>query len=163
MTKENQLAFLKRKFPQYEIRYTDDFGGAVMINPCSAENLKVEYYEDHMPDPICIIFSFQHCHFEHEEDAEKWIDELIKGRTKIIEFFSKGRSVFGGSIDSKELEDLSYDKLMEITGYVGITELLYIADSFKVRGWNGNENFDGEFFRDRDGKISIRYEYVSST
>lgn len=156
-----KLDFLKERFSQYEICFSEDGKEAAIINPASSGNIEVYYYEDHGSTPYCVCFSFQHCHFADEEETSRWINEIINGNMVIIEFFRKGSSVFGGDIERKELVDLSYEKLMDMTGYVGLAELLDIADSFKVRGWNKEDCFDGSFYRERKGKISIRYQDTS--
>ena len=91
-----------------------------------------------------------------EEDVIEWISHIITGDKFAIEFFKNGEQCFGTEIKAKELLDLSYEKLEQITGYYGLTKLLSIVDAFKVRGWNSQHNFDAIFVRDDKGNILIK-------
>ena len=73
-----------------------------------------------------------------------------------IEFFKGGERRFGGDITAQELEDLSYEKLEQKTGYYGSTKLIDCADMFKVRGWSGKNSFDAMFVVGESGKVDIK-------
>lgn len=46
------------------------------------------------------------------------------------------------------------------TGYYGTTKLIDIADSFKVRGWNTESNFDAVLVLEKDGTVAIEKHIV---
>lgn len=152
----NKLLFLKNVFSKYEVQFSDDYTKAVILNPFYNENITVSYYEDDDFTPYCVFFSFQHCHLADKEDVVDWINEIITGRKYSIEFFRNGQNCFGSEITSEELNDLSYEKLEQFSGYYGLTKLLEVADCFKVRGWNNSNNFDAEFVCKTNGCVSIK-------
>ena len=152
---DNKLAFIKSAFPEYVVQFLDHSTEAILVNPFYDENIKVYYYEDDDFSPFCVCFSFQHCHFTDEEYAIEWIRSIISGDKFAIEFFKDGKQRFGGDIDAKDLLDLSYHKLEQFTGYYGRTNLLSIADTFKVRGWNNRHNFDAMLIHEDNGNILI--------
>ena len=153
---ENKLSFLKESFPEFELQFSDNYSNAVIINPNWNENITV--YDDEYEFVVC--FSFQHRHFEDEEDVSGWIREIIGNNKLAIEFFNKEQRHFGSEIDTAELQNLSYNKLEQFTGYYGSTKLLDVADSFKVRGWDYKYNFDFTFLRDTNGTITINKTFV---
>ena len=153
---ENKLIFLKDTFIGFELQFSDDFSNAVIFNPNYNENITV--YADGYEFIVC--FSFQHCHLEDEEDVVEWIREIITGNKFAIEFFNKEQRCFGSEINAEELQDLSYEKLEQFTGYYGLTKLLDVADSFKIRGWDSKNNFDFTFFRKTNETIAISKTFV---
>lgn len=152
----SRLLFLKNAFSEYKIEFSEDCTNAVIFNPFYDENFTVYYYEEDDFTPFCVSFSFQHCHLTDEEDTVDWINEIITGKKLVIEFFQNEQRCFGSDIDAEELRELSYTKLEQFTGYYGLTKLLKIADSFKVRGWDIAHNFDAEFVHEADGSFSIK-------
>ncbi len=153
---ENKLIFLKESFPEFELQFSDNYSNAMIINPNWNENITV--YDDEYEFVVC--FSFQHRHFEDEEDVVEWIREIIGNNKLAIEFFNKEQRRFGSEIETAELQDLSYEKLEQLTGYYGSTKLLDVADSFKVRGWSYKYNFDFTFLRDANRTITINKTFV---
>ena len=107
-----------------------------------------------------VCFSFQHRHFEDDDDLVDWIRNIISGNTLAIEFFNNEKRGFGGEIAAEELQDLSYEKLEHFTGYYGLTKLFDVADSFKIRGWDSNYNFDYTMTCEADGSIAITQAFV---
>ena len=73
-----------------------------------------------------------------------------------IEFFKCGKRCFGGDIEAQVLQDLSYETLEEYFSDFPFGKLKDIADSFKVRGWKPDANFDAVFDVDACGKIAIK-------
>ena len=153
---DNKLIFLKSAFSEYDIQFSGDFTQAILVNPFYEENVTVYYYDDDDFTPFCVCFSFQHCHLRDQEDVIEWINQIIAGSKFAIEFFKNGQNCFGSEIDSKELLDLSYEKLEQFTGYYGLTRLLSIVDTFKIRGWNNQHNFDATFVCEDNGHILIK-------
>ena len=153
---DHKLIFLKSTFSKYDVQFSENFTKATLINPFYEENITVYYYDDDDFTPFCVCFSFQHCHLMDQEDVIEWINQIIAGNKFAIEFFKNGQNCFGSEIDSKELLDLSYEKLEQFTGYYGLTRLLSIVDTFKIRGWNNQHNFDATFVCEDNGYILIK-------
>lgn len=152
---ENKFEFLKKAFPNDTVQISEDGLHAVILNPNYRENVNVYYYKEDDYTPFVACFSFQHCHLTDEEDVIDWINEIITGKKLAIEFFQDGKDCFGGDMDAGELEHISYEELEQHTGYFGLSKLLCIVDSFKVRGWNIKSNFDAVFVLEKDGAIAI--------
>ena len=144
--KENRLMFLQGSFPNFELCFSNDFYKADIVNPNWDENITV--YDEEYEFIVC--FSYQHCHFENEEDVVAWIREIIACNKFAIEFFNKEKRYCGTEIDWKELKDLSYEMLETITGYYGVAKLWSLADTFKVRGWDQRYNFDAMIVHQAD-------------
>jgi len=155
---ENRLIFMKDAFSEFELQFADDFSSAVIVNPNYDENITV--YDDEYEFTVC--FSFQHCHFDEEDDIIEWIREIISGNTFAIEFFNKGQRGFGGEIDLEKMQELTYEKLEQFTGYYGLTKLLDVADSFKIRGWDSKNSFDCTIAREANGSIAINKTFVGT-
>ena len=153
--KENKLVFLARVYTKYKVEFADDYTQATIINPFCDENITVEYYEEDALTPFCVCFSFQHSHCTDEDDVVDWINEIICGKKCAIEFFVGERGCFGGDILVKDLQSLTYEVLEQYTGYFGVMKLVDLVDSFKVRGWAKENNFDCYFARERNGLLSI--------
>lgn len=151
----NRLEFLKNAFPNYKVHIEDDFLHAVIFNPFYPENINVYYEKDDDYTPFTLSFSFQHCHLTDEKDVADWINDTITGKKLAIEFFKNEQNRFGGEIKTKELDDISYEKLEQYTGYYGTPKLHEIVDSFKVRGWNKESNFDAVLVFENDDTITI--------
>lgn len=114
-----------------------------IFNPFYEENIKIEYVAEDDRTPFTVYFSFQHRHLKDEKDVIDYIKEIMEGKKFAIEFFQNNRKRFGGDIEAEQLYDLSYEKLEEqLLGHFSKTKLYEIADSFKVRGWSKDGNFD---------------------
>ena len=150
-----KLVFLKKYFSKYNIIISEDGYHATICNPFSNEHIKVEYFPDDDFSPYIAYFSFQHCHLMDEENVIEWISEIIDCKRCAIEFFRNHTNCFGGDIEASILENLSYEALEQYTGYYGIHKLYQLADSFKVRGWDSKNNFDGVFLKNNDASISL--------
>lgn len=152
-----RLIFLKDAFPGFELQFIADDSCALIINPNYDANIIV--YDDEFEFTVC--FLFQHCHFTDEDDVIDWICNIISGNTFAIEFFNNEQCRFGGEIAAEQLQDLSYEKLEQFTGYYGLTKLLDVADSFKIRGWDNKNNFDYKLIREANGGIEINQTFVT--
>ena len=153
---KKRLDFLKDAFRGFELQFAEDESNVVILNPNYDENITV--YDDEYEFTAC--FSFQHCHFEDEEDIIEWIGKIISGNTFAIEFFNNDQRRFGGEIDTEELQGLTYKKLEQFTGYYGLTKLLDVVDSFKIRSWDGKNNFDYTMIREENGNVVINQIFV---
>ena len=148
--------FLHDAFQKFELRFADDYSNAIIINPNYDENITV--YDDGYEFTVC--FSFQHRHFDDEDDVVAWIHKILSGNIFAIEFFNHEQRGFGGEIDAGEMQELTYEKLERFTGYLGLTKLLDVSDSFKIRGWDSKNNFDCAMDREENGTIAIRKTFV---
>ena len=157
---ENKLVFLKTAFPGYQVSFSDDFTEAMIVNPLYEENITVYYEEGYDFEPFIACFSFQHGHFESEEDVIAWVSEIIAGRTLAIEFFRNDQRCFGGEIEAEKLQELSYTMLERFTGYYGGTKLWEVADSFKIRGWDKKNDMDVALVSAPDGTVTLRKIYA---
>ena len=91
---KNRLTFLKEAFPGFKLQFAEDYSNAVIVNPNYDENITVH------DDEFIVCFSFQHRHFEEENDLIDWIRKIISGNTFAIEFFNNEQRGFGGEIDA---------------------------------------------------------------
>ncbi len=153
---ENRLEFIAKKFSDYDIRFSEDKNLFEIFNPCGDENIRVEYVSDDEWTPYILYFSFQHWHMNDEEDIFEHINDIINGNLFSIEFFENDNRRFGGDIQAQELQELSYETLELYAGYCGMSNLKDLADSFKVRGWNAEANFDAKFIVDEFGNVTIQ-------
>ena len=153
---KKRLDFMKDAFRGFELKFAEDESNVVILNPNYDENITV--YDDEYEFIAC--FSFQHRHFEDEEDIIEWIGKIISGNTFAIEFFNNNQRCFGSEIDTEELQGLTYKKLEQFTGYYGLTKLLDVVDSFKIRSWDGKNNFDYTMICEENGNVVINQIFV---
>ena len=152
---KNNYTFLTNHFSSYEIIYLESKDSVEIVNPFGKDNIIVDY-DPADPTPFMVEFSFQHRHIEDENGVIEYINDIVNEKVFSIEFFKDGERCFGGDITSRELKNLSYEKLEQKTGYYGSTKLIDCADAFKVRGWSGKNNFDATFVVDKSGKVEIK-------
>lgn len=153
---ENNLGMIAKHFPDYEICFCEDQKFFEILHPFGKENITVEYVPNDEWTPYVVSFSFQHWHMNDEEDIVECIRDVINGKVVAIEFFRDGKRRFGGDIEAQELEELSYESLAHYIGDFGVHKLVDVADSFKVRGWNADADFDATFNIDDCGKITVK-------
>ena len=154
--KKDRFDLLTKQFSAYEMKLSKTGDLVEIINPFCCENIRVEYVPDDDFTPYIVYFAFQHCHMCDEEDIVDYINEIINGNLFSIEFFNHGTHCFGGDISAAELDDLSYERLAQYMKTWGINNLLDYANSFKLRGWHGNYNFDAVFVVDENGMPTIK-------
>ena len=154
--KKDVFAFLVNHFSAYRIEQSKNETLAEIVNPLGGENIKVEYVPDDEFTPYIVYFAFQHCHMCDEEDIADYMNDIIDGKVFSIEFFNKGTRCFGGDITAAELDSLTYETLTKYIESWGISNLLDYADSFKLRGWHSNYNFDAELITDENGLSRIK-------
>ena len=152
---KNSYTFLIDHFASYEIVYSEIKDCVEIINPFGKYNIIVDYDSADFT-PFSVMFSFQHRHFKDENDVFEYIEDIIGENVFAIEFFKDGNDRFGGDITLEQLNNLSYKALEQITGYYGSTKLKDCADSFKVRGWSGNKDFDAAFVTLKNGEVEIK-------
>ena len=138
------------------MNFSEDGSTVEIVNPFGNENIKVEYVTEDDFTTYIVFFAFQHCHMCDEEDVIDYINNIIDGKVFSIEYFNNGTRCLGGDITAEELRELSYDTLEQNTGYYGITKLKDCADSFKLRGWHSDCNYDAIFVTDESGNVAIK-------
>lgn len=154
--KTDRFDFLVQQFSAYEMEFSQDGDWAEIINPFCCENIRVEYIPDDDFTPYIVYFAFQHCHMRDEDSIVDYINDIIEGNVFSIEFFKNGTCCFGGDVTVAELDDLSYEILTKCMEDWGLSNLLNYADSFKLRGWHINHNFDAELVLDENGLPGIK-------
>lgn len=154
--KTERFDFLRKEFPSYKIKFSEDGSMVEIVNPFGNENVRIEYVPEDDFTPYIVFFAFQHCHMCDEEDIIDYINDIINGKVFSIEYFYNDTRLFGGDITAEKLKDLSYDTLEQNTGYYGIAKLKDCADSFKLRGWHNDYNFDAIFVTDESGSVTIK-------
>ena len=152
----DRFNLLANQFSAYRMTFSKDGALVEIINPFGGENIRVEYFPDDDFTPYIVYFAFQHCHMCDEEDVADYIMEIIDGNLFSIEFFNQGTRCFGGDISAEEWHDSSYECLSKCMEKWGIAKLLDYADSFKLRGWYSEHNFDAVFDVDEKGKPTIK-------
>ena len=152
---KNNYTFLTNHFSSYEIIYLESKDSVEIVNPFGKDNIIVDY-DPADPTPFMVKFSFQHRHIEDENGVIEYINDIVNENVFAIEFFKDGERHFGGDITAQELKGLSYEKLEQKIGYYGSAKLKECADSFKVRGWSGNDNFDATFVVSENGNVEIK-------
>lgn len=155
---ENRFIFLKEAFTEFELQFADDFSRAEIVNPGYGENIVV--YDDKFEFTVC--FSFQHRHFENEDDIIDWIHKIISGNIFAIEFFNHKQRCFGSEIDAEELQGLTYEKLEQFSEHYGLRKLIDVVDSFKIRSWDSKNNFDCAIVREENGTVAISKTFVGT-
>ena len=153
---KNRLEFIAKRFSNHHISLSKDNNLLEIFNPYGGENITVEYVPDDEWTPYILYFAFQHWHLNDEEDIIEHIIDIVEGNIFSIEFFENDIRRFGGDIEAQELQELSYETLEQYTGYYGITKLKEIIDSFKVRGWKTDANFDAKLIIDEFGNVTIQ-------
>ena len=153
---DNNLELIAAHFSDYDVQFSEDQKSFEILSPCGNENIRLEYVSNDEWTPYILYFSFQHWHMNDEEDIIEHINDIINGNLFSIEFFANGNRCFGGEIDMQELQELSYETLEQLTASFGMPKLKDFADSFKVRGWHTETNFDAKFIIDEFGNITIK-------
>ena len=153
---QNNLVAIASQFSDYVTYLSEDKNFLEILNPFGNENIKLEYVSEDEWTPYILYFSFQHWHMNDEKDIIEHIYDIINGKLLSIEFFICGKRCFGGDIEAQVLQDLSYETLEEYFSDFPFGKLKDIADSFKVRGWKPDSNFDAVFDVDACGKIAIK-------
>lgn len=151
----NHLSDIAAYFSAYAVRFSEDESILEIINPFDNENIKIEYVPEDEWTPYILYFSFQHWHLNDEENIIEIIRDIIDGKLLSIEFFKGDQRCFGGDVEAQDLQELSYEALENCFGDFPIS-IINMADSFKVRGWKADTNFDAVFDVGSHGEIVIK-------
>lgn len=153
---ENNLKYIAAQFQGYEIHFSEDQPRFELKNPFSEDHIEVAYVPEDEITPYIVCFSFQHRHVEDETEATSYIYDIVNGNVVAIEFFMKEKRRFGGDMAVRDVKDFSYASLAQHFGNFGMGEIKDLADSFKVRGWKPENNFDAVLVTDRCGKTVVK-------
>ena len=153
--KRKELLAIVEQFSEYDVRFSDAGESFEIINPFGKEPIRV-FVENDPQTPYMVCFSFQHRHLATTDEAIAYTGDILGGNVFAIEFFKDGRNRFGCDLNAQELRDLSYTALAQRMGCYGDTKLIDYADSFKVRGWGEDTDFDAVFVTDEQGYMTIQ-------
>lgn len=156
---KSKFPFLAEYSASMRIDLSDDLESAIVYNPHGGENLSAVYDPADEYSPYMLAFSTQHVHLRDAEEAEAWAKGIIQGEICALEFFRDGRDCFGGEITTDELRKLSYESLEGSDFHCFPKPLFAIADSFRIRSWNGENDIDGRIF-EKNGKGEIEISHV---
>ena len=145
--------FIIKAFPNLKIEMSRDGETITILNPYSNSNIIVDYELFVRTDGLDSFeqyttqFSYQHRHFENENDVIEWIKIIVNDSLLAIEFFKGDENRFGGEISCSSVSQLTYDVFVEEYGYyMGITQ----CDNFKIRSWSGENDYDGSIFSSKE-------------
>ncbi|MDR1563854.1 MAG: hypothetical protein LBS74_02745 [Oscillospiraceae bacterium] len=119
----------------------------VILNPFGDENIEV------MLDEVIFRFSFQHAHFDEEEDSLfDYIDDFLSSKQVSFEFFVEGTDSFGGSRYLDEIDTSSGTALLNSFTDGNKSLYTYLSKKLKgancrcsIRAWNSTQNRDIDF------------------
>ena len=145
--------FIIKAFPNLKIEMSHDGETITILNPYSNSNIIVDYEFFVSTDGLDSFeqyttqFSYQHRHFENENDVIEWIKTIVDDSLLAIEFFEGDENRFGGEIPCSSVSQLTYDVFVKEHGYyMGITQ----CDNFKIRSWSGKNDYDGYIFSSKE-------------
>ena len=149
-----ELLSIAEQFSEYDVQFSNTGESFDIINPFGKDSIRV-CMENDVHEPYMVCFSFQHRHLATADEVIAYVSDIIGGNVFAIEFFKDGRKRFGGDLDAQEVRELSYDMLARFLGCFGASELIDVADSFKVRGWAQDGDFDAKFITGEMGKVIL--------
>ena len=153
--KRQELLAISAHFSGYDVRFSENGESFEIIHPYGKESIAV--YMENAPhtEPYMVCFSFQHRHLDTAGEVIAYVNDIISGNVLAIEFFKDGRNCVGGDLDAKEVRELPQGIPERFLGQ-GQIKLFDIADSFRVRGWAQDADFDAKLLRDAQGNVSIQ-------
>lgn len=158
-----ELLEIAEQFSAYDVRFSDKREGFDIVNPFGKDPIHVECEGELLSAPYIVWCSVYHVHLETEDQVIKFVSDIIEGRTLIISLFKDDHLCMSADLDSQELRDLSYTMLSKHFGFDGrLTpygtrgKLIDRADSFKIRGWAQDADFEAKFITDEQGNVSIQ-------
>lgn len=158
--RKNELYRIAEHFSAYEVRFSDDGDSLQIINPFGKDAILVEC--DGEAYIVCVTAHF-HIHLEPVEQVVAYVRNILEGKRVIIEFYKDGNWSMSADLKSQELRELSYTSLSQrmhmvrdgkVVPYGDL--LIEAADSFHVRGWAQDVDFDAVFVRDGQGNVTIQ-------
>ena len=150
-----ELLAIAELFSAYNVQFSTGGERFDIINPFGKDSISV-YIENDSDTPYTVCFSFNHVHLETPEQVIAYVNDIIGGNVFVIGLFKDGRQRMGGNLDKEEMRALSYDTLARFVRSFHDIKLIDVVDSFKVRGWMQNADFDAKFGTDKIGNVSIQ-------
>ena len=150
-----ELLAIAEHFSAYNVQFPTGGERFDIINPFGKDSISV-YTENDSDTPYTVCFSFNHVHLETPEQVIAYVNDIIGGNVFVIGLFKDGRQRMGGNLDKEEVRALSYDTLARFVRSFHDIKLIDAVDSFKVRGWMQDADFDAKFGTDKIGNVSIQ-------
>lgn len=150
------LYVVARYFLAFDPDFSDDGNCFEIKSPFGKDAILVQHDEEE----YTVCYSRHHVHLETAKQAEAYVCDIMAGRRTIIEFYKDGRLCMSADLSAQELCELSYASLSQRMGFGKNEfmpgELIDFADSFKIRGWAQDADFDATFIADVQGNVTVQ-------
>ncbi len=157
--KRKELLAIAEQFAAYDVRFSDGKDSFEIKNPFGKGPILVEC--DGEAYIVCYAANF-HVHLEPAEQVIAYVRDILEGKKVIIEIYKDGRWRMSADLNPQELRELSFTSLSQRMHMVRDGKvvpygdrLIEAADSFHVRGWAQDVDFDAVFVRDEQGNVTI--------
>ena len=154
---------IAEQFAAYDVRIFDQQNGFTINNPYGKHAILVESEGDAPDSSYIVCFTYYHTHLEMPEQVVAFVRDILEGERVAVVFLKDGKGCMSTELTARELQDVSYTMLAERMGFDGTPKpygprrhLIDIADSFHVRGWGKDVDFDAVFVRDEQGNVMIQ-------
>lgn len=160
-----ELLAIAEQFATYNVQLSDEKESFEILNPYGKDAILVESEGVLASEPYIVCYTFYHIHLETVEQVIAYVRDILEGRRLVIGFFKDGRWSMSADLDKQELRDLSYTSLSKRMNmgkygsdmlYGDHRELIEAADSFCVRGWAQDADFDAVFVTDAQGVVTVQ-------
>ena len=165
-----ELLAIAEQFAAYDVRIDDEKECFEILNPFHKDSILVESEGVFQSGPYIVCYSFFHIHLETVGQVVAYVRDILEGRRLVIGFFKDGRWSMSADLDEQEMSDLSYTGLSKRMSmgkygsdrpYGDHRELIEAADSFCVRGWAQDADFDAVLVGDEQGNVTIQINSAS--
>ena len=162
-----ELLAIAEQFAAYDVRIDDEKECFEILNPFHKDSILVESEGVFQSGPYIVCYSFFHIPLETVGQVVAYVHDILEGRRVIIEFCKNGNWSMRADLDPQELRELSYTRLAKRLGCDGSPEsyrpsrLIDFADSFCVRGWAQDADFDAVLVGDEQGNVTIQINSAS--
>ena len=153
--KRKELLAIAEHFSEYNVQFSNDGEHFDVINPFGKGPISV-HIENDSGISYMVCFSFQHLHLETPDQVIAYVDNIIGGNVFAIGFFKDGRKCIAGDLDAQEVCAISYDMLTRFVCCFRDIRLIDVVDSFKVRGWMQDVDFDAKFIMDEQRNVTVQ-------
>ena len=163
--KKQELFAIAEQFAAYNVQLLDEKESFEILNPYGKDAILVESEGVLASEPYIVCYTFYHIHLETVEQVIAYVRDILEGRILVIGFFKDGRWSMSADLDKQALRNLSYTSLSKRMNmgkygsdmpYGDHRELIEAADSFCIRGWAQDADFDATFVTDVQGNVVIR-------
>jgi len=154
----DKLEFLRKYLGKYTVEFSSNLESAIIVNPYKDEHIEIDldYGEDW--EEYTVSSPGMHAHFDGNEDAEKYIDDILSGKKCSVSCFCNGEWRISASIESEEFAKLTYEKICEVllNGKPEHPENVKI----EIRGFFSENDYDITF-EEKDGKVLMKMAKAS--